>query len=74
MPALHRITRNPAVRGKPCLRGMRATAGAIVGLVASGGLKILADINLSPLWVPFLNGTGVGFLLAPPMRMLIAIL
>ena len=32
-----RITRNPEVMGgKPCLRGMRVTVGAIVGLVASG--------------------------------------
>jgi uncharacterized protein (DUF433 family) len=34
---LDRITRNPEVMGgKPCLRGMRVTVGAIVGLVASG--------------------------------------
>ena len=34
---LDRITRNPAVMGgKPCLRGMRVTAGTLVGLVASG--------------------------------------
>jgi uncharacterized protein (DUF433 family) len=33
---LDRITRNPDVMGgKPCLRGMRVTVGAIVGLVAS---------------------------------------
>jgi len=37
MPPLDRITRNPAVMGgKPCLRGMRVTAGTLVGLVASG--------------------------------------
>lgn len=37
MPALNRVTRNPEVMGgKPCLRGMRVTVGAIVGLVASG--------------------------------------
>lgn len=37
MPPLDRITRNPAVMGeKPCIRGMRVTVGAIVGLVASG--------------------------------------
>ena len=36
MPDLDRITRNPAVMGgKPCIRGMRVTVGAIVGLVAS---------------------------------------
>jgi uncharacterized protein (DUF433 family) len=32
-----RITRSPGVMGgKPCIRGMRVTVGAIVGLVASG--------------------------------------
>ena len=34
---LDRITRNPEVmNGRPCLRGMRVTVGAVVGLVASG--------------------------------------
>jgi uncharacterized protein (DUF433 family) len=34
---LDRITRNPEVMGgKPCVRGMRVTVGAIVGLLASG--------------------------------------
>lgn len=34
---LDRIRRNPEVMGgKPCVRGMRVTVGAIVGLVASG--------------------------------------
>ena len=40
-----RITRNPEVMGgKPCVRGMRVTVGAIVGLVASGrpNFEILA--------------------------------
>jgi uncharacterized protein (DUF433 family) len=37
MQELNRITRDPAVMGgKPCLRGLRITAGTIVGLVASG--------------------------------------
>ncbi|MBI3470512.1 MAG: DUF433 domain-containing protein [Candidatus Solibacter usitatus] len=37
MPGLDRITRSPQlVGGKPCLRGMRITVGAIVGLVAAG--------------------------------------
>ena len=37
MQALDRITRDPQVMGgKPCLRGMRVTAGMIVGLVAAG--------------------------------------
>lgn len=35
--ALDRITRNPEVMGgKPCIRSMRVTVGAVVGLVASG--------------------------------------
>jgi uncharacterized protein (DUF433 family) len=34
---LDRITRNPEVMGgKPCIRGMRVTAGTVVGLIASG--------------------------------------
>jgi uncharacterized protein (DUF433 family) len=34
---LDRITRDPEVMGgKPCLRGMRVTVGAVVGLVAAG--------------------------------------
>jgi uncharacterized protein (DUF433 family) len=34
---LDRITSNPAVMGgKACIRGMRVTAGMIVGLVAAG--------------------------------------
>jgi uncharacterized protein (DUF433 family) len=37
MPQLTRITRDPAIMGgKPCIRGMRVTVGAIVGLVAAG--------------------------------------
>jgi uncharacterized protein (DUF433 family) len=37
MLVLDRITRDPEVMGgKPCLRGMRVTAGTVVGLVASG--------------------------------------
>lgn len=37
MNTLNRITSNPAVMGgKPCIRGMRATVGTIVGLMASG--------------------------------------
>ena len=37
MPTLNRITRDPAVMGgKPCVRGMRITAGTIVGLIAAG--------------------------------------
>ena len=34
---IDRITHNPAVMGgKPCIRGMRVTVGAIVGLLAAG--------------------------------------
>lgn len=43
---LTRITFNPEVMGgKPCIRGMRVTVGAIVGLLASGKTvgKVLAD-------------------------------
>jgi uncharacterized protein (DUF433 family) len=37
MPKLERITINPAVMGgKPCVRGLRVTVGAIVGLLAAG--------------------------------------
>jgi uncharacterized protein (DUF433 family) len=36
MPIFERITHDPEVMGgKPCIRGMRVTVGAIVGLVAS---------------------------------------
>jgi uncharacterized protein (DUF433 family) len=46
MHNLTRITLNPEVMGgKPCIRGMRVTVGAIVGLVASGKTvdEVLAD-------------------------------
>ena len=34
---IDRITHNPAVMGgKPCIRGLRVTAGTILGLLASG--------------------------------------
>jgi uncharacterized protein (DUF433 family) len=34
---INRITHNPAVMGgKPCIRGLRVTAGTILGLMASG--------------------------------------
>jgi uncharacterized protein (DUF433 family) len=37
MPKLDRITIDPAVMGgKPCIRGLRVTVGAIVGLIAAG--------------------------------------
>lgn len=37
METLDRITFNPLIMGgKPCIRGMRVTVGAIVGLVAVG--------------------------------------
>lgn len=36
-PDIDRITMDPAVMGgKPCIRGMRVTVGAITGLIASG--------------------------------------
>jgi uncharacterized protein (DUF433 family) len=38
---LDRITRDPEVMGgKPCLRGMRVTVGAVVGLVAAGRSEV----------------------------------
>ncbi len=37
MPSPDRITRDPEVMsGKPCIRGMRVTVGAVVGLIAAG--------------------------------------
>jgi len=37
MLQLDRITMNPQVMGgKPCIRGLRVTAGMIVGLIAAG--------------------------------------
>ncbi len=37
MKALERITFNPAVMGgKPCIRGLRITVGAVVGLLSAG--------------------------------------
>lgn len=37
MKQLNRITTDPAVMGgKPCIRGLRVTAGMIIGLIASG--------------------------------------
>lgn len=37
MNQLKRITLDPAVMGgKPCIRGMRVTVGAIIGLLAAG--------------------------------------
>ena len=34
---ISRITHNPAVMGgKPCIRGLRVTAGMVLGLLASG--------------------------------------
>ncbi len=36
-PQLNRITSDPKIMGgKPCIRGMRVTAGTLIGLVASG--------------------------------------
>jgi len=37
MNLLERITRDPAVMGgRSCIRGMRVTVGAVVGLLAAG--------------------------------------
>ena len=46
MVSLNRITRDPTVMaGKACIRGMRVTVGAIVGLIGAGNTidQILAD-------------------------------
>jgi len=46
MERLDRITQDPAVMGgKPCIRGMRATVGMIVGQIAAGQTvdELLAD-------------------------------
>ncbi len=43
LPYNSRITHNPMVMGgKPCIRGMRVTAGMVLGLLASG--ETTADI------------------------------
>lgn len=37
---IDRITHDPAVMGgKPCIRGMRITAGTVLGLLASGNSR-----------------------------------
>jgi uncharacterized protein (DUF433 family) len=37
MLSLDRITRDPQIMGgKACIRGMRVTAGTLVGLIAAG--------------------------------------
>jgi uncharacterized protein (DUF433 family) len=46
MGQFERITQNPAVMGgKPCIRGMRVTVGAIVGQIGAGRTvdQVLAD-------------------------------
>lgn len=46
MKEIDRITQDPAVMGgKACIRGMRVTVGAIVGLIGSGYSveQVLAD-------------------------------
>jgi uncharacterized protein (DUF433 family) len=52
MTELDRITRDPNVMGgKPCIRGLRVTVGAVLGLLASGhseGEVLEADPYLEP--------------------------
>lgn len=46
MTSMNRITRDPAVMGgKACIRGLRVTVGAVVGLMGAGDAieQILAD-------------------------------
>ena len=47
MPQLDRITFDPNVMGgKPCIRGMRITAGTIVNLTAKGTLRIDLEVGV----------------------------
>jgi uncharacterized protein (DUF433 family) len=46
MNVLYRITQDPQVMGgKPCIRGLRVTVGAVLGLLADGATweQILGD-------------------------------
>ena len=46
MESMNRITRDPAVMGgKACIRGLRVTVAAIVGLIGAGDTidQVLAD-------------------------------
>ena len=46
MESMNRITRDPAVMGgKACIRGLRVTVGAVVGLMGAGDAldQVLAD-------------------------------
>jgi uncharacterized protein (DUF433 family) len=46
MESLNRITQDPGVMGgKACIRGMRVTVGALVGMIGSGYTidQVLAD-------------------------------
>ena len=45
MAPFSRITQNPVMGGKPCVRGMRVTVGMIVGQIAAGVSidELLAD-------------------------------
>ena len=52
---LQRITVDPAVMGgKPCIRGLRVTVGAVVGLVASG-----YDVDLILRLYPYLEADDI---------------
>jgi uncharacterized protein (DUF433 family) len=57
---IDRITHDPAVMGgKPCIRGLRVTAGTILGLLASGNSRgrILQAY-------PYLEADDIGAVLA----------
>ena len=55
MHDLQRITVDPAVMGgKPCIRGLRVTVGAVVGLVASG-----YDVDLILRLYPYLEADDI---------------
>jgi uncharacterized protein (DUF433 family) len=60
MDTLSRITHDPQVMGgRPCIRGLRMTAGTIVGLLAAG--KTTADILTA---YPYLEPDDVSAALA----------
>jgi uncharacterized protein (DUF433 family) len=55
MRSIDRITFDPNIMGgKPCIRGLRVTAGMIVGLIASGKTRS----NILELY-PYLEDTDI---------------
>ena len=61
MNEFERITQNPAVMGgKPCIRGMRVTVGAIVSQIGAGRCieEVLADSDSPDRSAPPRQGDG----------------